>query len=158
MIKKVMFVCNGNVIRSQIAACLFNKMFRGMHATSGGLTDTYVGRRVGEILSIDHPEFLAELKKQKVDISRNSCKLIRKEDVKRAEFVFVMEKRQKVVLQKLFPEFRMKFFVLGEFAHLPKTKIPNPTTGKDFAFCMAAYRQIKGALDTIKTKRLLEKM
>ena len=157
MKKQVLFICNANVWRSQVAEFLFNKLFKNFRAISAGIGGSHEGETVAQAIEkiYGNREVIDSFKKSGADIFDNKCKIVTKNDVADSSVVFVMEKSQKIELERRFPEFSNKIFVLGEFAHLEDTEIPN-AIGGDVAFHLKNYETIKTALEKIKKENLLK--
>lgn len=94
--KKVVFICHGNMFRSQVATAFFNNLMQGdfrakgygTHVTDRGLQDLKLVHRPGlEIL-------IAELKKYNIDISNEKCDQLKEEYLKEAERVVMMAEKE----------------------------------------------------------------
>lgn len=152
--RKILFVCTGNVYRSQIAEYLFNRMFRNIKAYSAGIDGLHAGRTVGQVWRVKNLESIGtDLKALGINILKNKCKLIKSKDIEAAERVFVMDDSQRKALAKMFPAFSGKVSELGKFAHLRNPDVLDITEEPDVGKTVA---KIKKALLTIKKKRLLE--
>lgn len=156
--KNVLFVCSGNVYRSQVAACLFNKMFTGNKAASAGLKKPHfvtVGDAFRSNNNVDAT--IAFLKRNRIYIMKNVRRKVTYNDVKSARIVFVMERSQKKKLAKRFPKFGSKIFLLGEFAKQSESEVVDPVV-LDLKTSARAYNQIRAALEAIKKKNLLKSL
>jgi protein-tyrosine-phosphatase len=158
MIKKVLFVCTSNVSRSQVAAFYFNRMFHDYKAISAGLSDFRAGRRVGSVLKeTNRGDVLAELARRRLHILNNRARLVTEKDVKSSFAIFVFDGHQLTVLQKRFPKYSRKIFVLGKFVHLKDPDIQD-AIGMDLNTYVAVYDKIREALEIIKEKELLKSL
>ncbi len=156
MAKDVLFVCTGNMYRSQVAELLFNKMFPGFHAESGGTRQRPVNLKVSEAFGEEGTEdVLAEIEKLGFHISNNSCKSIRRKDLEKARIIFVMERRHKEYIEGMFPGLEGKIFLLAEFAGLGDPEIPDSGPGASVAEGCAL---IKSALEKIRREDLLKSL
>ena len=85
---KILFVCKGNVGRSQIAAALFNK-YSGMKAFSAGIkVFEKEGQKIKEI-PLAEP-VIRFMKKEGIDIAENTRKQLTPEMIKRFNKIIVM--------------------------------------------------------------------
>jgi protein-tyrosine-phosphatase len=151
----VLFVCGGNVYRSQIAEYIFRKMFPGRGVSSAGLKKTHAGKTVRLVWKETHLESVGtDLKKVGIDILGNKCKLVTKKSMENAYKVFVMEDAQKKILEKRYPAFARKIFVLGKVAMMKNPTMPDLPVDPD---AIKTAKKIKKALQTIKKMKLLEK-
>ena len=88
---KVLFVCNGNVGRSQAAEAYFNRLSKKNTAISAGInTEKYGNRRLKEISGTVVVKCLME---DGVDISEKRSKQITKAMVEEADLVISMENK-----------------------------------------------------------------
>ena len=151
---KVLFVCTGNVYRSQVAEYLFNEMFTNIKAASAGLDGLHANKKVRDVWrEKDMEDVGKELERLGIRILGNKCKLIKEDDIAGARIVFVMDRKQKAELERRFPKFRDRIKVLGEFANLkdpriydlPEEPSPRKTVEKN-----------RKALEIIKKKKLIE--
>lgn len=153
MPKRVLFICNGNGFRSPLAELLFKKAFgRRYSVASAGVSDRYSGLTVGDVATA---EIMKKMKSLGADISGHACRVVDKGLLSRSEYVFVMDRVLKTELNRRFPQYAGRVFVLKEFAgYRTGLDIPNPV-GTPFALSMEVYGQIKEAIDRIKRRNLL---
>jgi len=94
--KKVVFICHGNMFRSQVAKGFYNQIQKdgsiaygyGTHVTDRGLQGIKLSQRSGlEIL-------IAEMKKYDIDISNEFCNQLKEEYLKNADKIIVMAERE----------------------------------------------------------------
>ena len=99
--EKVVFICRGNIFRSQIAKALYNKMAKdGSFAESYGVAVEAEGRE-GDLLSGDKilaefPGFITYFEVMKnigMDISSEHCLQIRPEFLKDAKKIIMMAEK-----------------------------------------------------------------
>lgn len=94
--KKVVFICHGNMFRSQVAQAFYNQLAKddsraysyGTHVTDRGLQNLELSQRPGlEIL-------IAELKKYNIDVSNEQCEQLKEEYLKDADKIVVMAEKE----------------------------------------------------------------
>ena len=86
---KVLFVCNGNVGRSQIAEAFFNKLSTKHQASSAGISaEQYSGKTVGEITGSAVVECAKEAG---LDIASKKPKQLTPEMASKADLIVSME-------------------------------------------------------------------
>jgi len=108
--KKILFVCTGNVCRSPMAEGLLRHMLRGrndVQVASAGLAALDSMRATD--LAID---VMAELG---MDISSHVSQSMSADLVRQADFIFVMTHQHQDTLQTLFPSAAEKTFLVREF-------------------------------------------
>lgn len=82
---KVLFVCLGNVARSQMAEAFYNNYTNSEYAYSAG-TDPTTPKKYPKIPDIICQAMLEE----NIDISHNKVKTVNKKLVEEADYIFVM--------------------------------------------------------------------
>ncbi|HTS17940.1 MAG TPA: ribose 5-phosphate isomerase B [Verrucomicrobiae bacterium] len=108
--KKILFVCTGNVCRSPMAEGLLRHMLRGrddVQVASAGL-GALDGLRATDVAA----EVAAELG---VDISAHLSQSMNADLVRQSDFIFVMTRQHQDALQTLFPSAAEKTFLVREF-------------------------------------------
>lgn len=87
--KKILFVCLGNIARSQMAEAYYNHLTSSSNAFSAGILD-FTPAKYG------HPikEVVQVMKEDGVDISQKKVKTITEEMVKDSNRIFVMCKKE----------------------------------------------------------------
>jgi len=85
----ILFVCLGNVARSQMAEAYYNFFTNTNNATSAGVSD-YTPVKCG------HPiqEVVEVMKEEGIDVSQKDVKYITKEMVENSDKIFVMCKKE----------------------------------------------------------------
>jgi protein-tyrosine-phosphatase len=86
---KILFICRGNVSRSQIAEAYYNHFTKSDDASSAGILD-FTPSKYG------HPaeEVVKVMKEDGIDISQQIVKFITEEMVNKADRIFVMCERK----------------------------------------------------------------
>src|SRR5260221_9015022 len=108
--KKILFVCTGNVCRSPMAEGLLRHMLRGrddIQVASAGL-GAVDGMGVTDVAA----DVMAELG---IDISSHLSQGLTSDLVRQADFIFVMTRQHQDALQMLFPSAAEKAFLVREF-------------------------------------------
>ncbi len=117
-IKKVVFICHGNMFRSQVARAFYNQLATdgsiaysyGTHVIDQGLQNLQLSARPGlEIL-------IAELEKYNLDIRNEHCEQLKEEYLKGADKIVVMAEKEFV------PDW------LSKYNYEYWENIPNPET------------------------------
>ena len=82
---KILFVCSGNVGRSQMAEGYYNNLTNSKKAMSAGIDLKTPSKYPHPV-----PEVIAVMKEEGIDVSSNIVKLVTKEMVDEAEKIIVM--------------------------------------------------------------------
>ena len=83
--KKILFVCSGNVGRSQMAEAFYNSFTKSKNAFSAG-TDPNTPKKYPKM-----PDEICQImKEENIDVSHQKVKLINRDFVDEAERIFVM--------------------------------------------------------------------
>ena len=98
--KKVIFICNGNILRSQIAKAVYNKLAKdGSIAYSYGTRVEAKGRQGILISSVKGMNItINELLKQGIDISNERCDELKEEYLKNVDKIVVMADKEYIPL------------------------------------------------------------
>ncbi len=113
--KKVIFICRGNVFRSQIARGIYNKLAYPLVAESYGTCvekDGLANSRITVVHGMEHTVDM--LKEEGIDIGGEYCKQVTPENLKGATKIIMMAERD------LIPEWLNKY----EYEYW---EVPNPT-------------------------------
>lgn len=89
--KKVLFICAGNVARSQMAEAYYNNYTHSLNATSAGVLD-FTPAKYGHPI----PEVITVMKEEGIDVSAKKVKIVTKEMVNDADQIFVLCPEEKV--------------------------------------------------------------
>ncbi|XOB46473.1 MAG: low molecular weight phosphatase family protein [Candidatus Nealsonbacteria bacterium] len=87
--RKILFVCLGNVARSQMAEAYYNHFTNSNNATSAGILD-FTPVRYGYPIK----EVVQAMREEGIDVSKNKVKTITREMVKENDKIFVMCKKE----------------------------------------------------------------
>jgi protein-tyrosine phosphatase len=138
-IRSVLFVCQGNVCRSPLAAAYFDSRLREQNCPievrSAGL-DTTPGKEA-------HPLATAVARQNNLSLQTHITTSLSRELVDRADLILVMELVHSSALLQKHPEAARKVVELGYFNQGLSTEIADPFGGTkaDFEVCYNAIRQ-----------------
>ena len=127
--RSVLFVCQGNIIRSPFAAALFHRLLpsalqKRIHVASAGL-DTTPGKPAD-------PRALQLAKEFDVPLDAHRTQRLTSSLVERADLIVVMDALNVAKFVVRYPGARDKLFMLGAFSRLPRgssLEIPDPYNG-----------------------------
>ncbi len=108
--KRVLFVCTGNVCRSPMAEGLFREMVKGREDVE--VESAGIGAMDGQKASTHSLEVLRDMG---IDISRKRSNMLTPDAVRRATHIFGMTSSHKQAVETLFPAAAEKTFLLREF-------------------------------------------
>ena len=144
--KKILFICTGNVCRSPMAEGLLRHMLRGrddIQIASAGL-GALDGLRVTDVAA----EVVAELG---VDITSHLSQSLNSDLVNQADFIFVMTRQHQDALQTLFPSASEKTFLTREFegSHAGENRDIADPIGQSIEIYRRTRDQIRDALPSL---------
>jgi RpiB/LacA/LacB family sugar-phosphate isomerase len=144
--KKILFICTGNVCRSPMAEGMLRHMLRGrddIQVTSAGL-GALDGLRATDAAA----EVVAELG---IDISSHVSQSLNGDLVQQADFIFVMTHQHQDALQTLFPSASEKTFLVREFegARAGENKDIADPIGQSIEIYRRTRDQIRDALPSL---------
>jgi protein-tyrosine-phosphatase len=132
---KILFICKGNVGRSQIAEALFRKKFGNAHQVfSAGTKLSGPEQPIGELMP-NIKEVLYVMSEEGIDVSGNIRKQLTEQMVTDADKVIVIMEDEEVL-----PDY------LAQSSKLIRWNVPDPK-GKDLVFTRAVKNQIKGSIE-----------
>ncbi len=133
---KILFVCRGNVGRSQIAEALFRKKFADKHEVFSAGTKASTERPIGELSpAIDN--VLTVMKEEGIDISKKVSKQITEDMANMADrIILVVDDRDPI------PEY------LINNPNVTKWDVLDPK-GQDLDFTRKTREQIKKLIDSM---------
>ncbi len=111
-IKKILFICLGNLCRSPMAEYLLRDRLEstgntGIKVSSAGFLD--------QTGALSPEEIHVVMNETGIDISRHRSSPITKEKIRESDLIIVMEKKQKEDLCRQFPEEASRIFLLSQF-------------------------------------------
>lgn len=118
---RILFVCAGNICRSPIAEYLFNQMAEGTGhcAESSGLA-AWSGEPISEYACS------VLLEDYSIDARDHHARMIDSSQVKKADLVLTMNRRQRDHLRYLMPGLSERISTIGEAASLPNEEVDDP--------------------------------
>jgi protein-tyrosine-phosphatase len=129
---KILFVCRGNVVRSQMAAAFYNRMSKERTATSAGTeAQKYEGRELGSYAFYT----IACMKEIGYDISKCKARQITHEMMNSADKIIVMANKD------TWPEFLKKSKKVEEWS------VEDPNTV--YKAIVLARNKIKGLVERL---------
>jgi protein-tyrosine-phosphatase len=137
-IRRILFVCKGNICRSPFAASYFeaqlNQHMPMTQVMSAGL-ETTVGKQA-------HPLAKTIARKYGLSLDRHITTPLVRNHVIDADLILVMETGHRLRLIRMYPEAERKVFHLGYFNGKTLTEIADPYSGTvdDFEHCFTLIR------------------
>lgn len=128
--KKILFVCLGNICRSPLAHGVANDIIckKGLNLTvdSAGTSDWHKGEAPCE-------NSIKVAKLHGIDISKQHSRPVDKQDIVQYDYVFAMDSDNKEYLENFGFQ---NVHLLGDFAHLNGINVPDPYffTGQSVKF------------------------
>lgn len=133
--KKIMFVCTGNICRSPLAEGILKKLGK-----EGGLEIEVSSSGIESYHEGEKPDYraISVAKAEGIDVSGIKSKKITIADVTEFDFIFGVTERHVEKLKKASPsEFHKKIYSLLEFSEIPNkhnNNVPDPYYGTEDDF------------------------
>lgn len=120
---RILFVCSGNTCRSPMAEGLAKEFFpREFEVFSAGI-NAYAGSPAND-------KAIEAMKEKGIDISTHLAVLLDRDKLASADLVIAMTKDHKQYLLRVYPEYKEKIVLIGEYAGAGKGKdVPDPWGG-----------------------------
>lgn len=145
--KKVMFVCSGNICRSPLAEAILRKLSDKILSASSGIESYHIGER---------PDYrtLKVAKINEVEMDGIVAKRFKKGDFEEFDYIFGMSKKHvEALLRHAPPKAREKIFLLLEFTKTPniwENEVKDPYYGDEEDFTQVYEVLFNSITDLIK--------
>ena len=150
MIKRILFVCTGNLCRSPMAQCLFENMLaRDPLLRSAGIEVESAGTTAGGYAAT--PEAMAVMHECGLDLSRHRSRPLNPGLIERADLILVMEAAHRERVAFRFPAAEAKTYPLTEYVG-EQGEVPDP-----IGCGIEVYRECAALLESLLGK-LTEKL
>jgi protein-tyrosine-phosphatase/predicted ATP-grasp superfamily ATP-dependent carboligase len=116
--ERLLFLCQGNICHSPLAAQLAKRRVSGIEVRSAGLH-----RAVGREIPPHLRKIAAEVG---IDLGAHRSRRLARSDVERAELILCMDLDAIVALERLFPQATARVTLLGLFASPRRAEIADP--------------------------------
>ena len=151
--RKVTFVCTGNTCRSVMAEYLFKRMLKDAE-----IDDIEVGS--AGTAAMPHYSIFGELaevfEENGLEYTDHTPTMINRKILKESDLLLVMTKNHKKYINKWFPGYEEKVYLLTEFSGAGKDDVKDPI-GQGIEAYREAYEEIKENLEKIIEKLTDEK-
>ena len=142
--KKIMFVCTGNICRSAMAEYLLKKKAeekgKSIEIHSCG---TYA--EDGDYSTYEAVDTLKE--DYNIDLSKHRATNITKSDIQKSDLVLCATMNHKLFVTQMFPELEGRVFTIKEYAGEKDTDISDP-----WGYGIMVYRKCAGELNYLLDK------
>jgi len=137
---RVLFVCHGNILRSAVAATLYQRL-AGRYSAGGGTADS-AGLHAVANRPAD-PRGIIVAREMGVSLTEHLAKPVSRDLIDGADLLLVMDRVNEAELVRRFPHAASKVRLLGSFAPPPDVRvIPDPFLGSEAAV-RAAFGHIE---------------
>ena len=147
--KKVIFICHGNICRSPVGEILFNKYIKEV-----GLDNKYtaISRATSfeEIGNDIYPPMKRVLNSHKIEYSRHHATRITHQEFDEAEYIFYMDNENLYYLERMFGH-SDKFVLISKYYDNQETEDPWYTDRFEFVFDRI-NKSVKAIVDYLQSK------
>jgi protein-tyrosine-phosphatase len=144
-IKKILFICLGNLCRSPMAECLLrarleSKGKRDIQISSAGFLD--------QTGFCPPEEIRVVMDEAGIDVSLHSSSPVTEEKIREADLIIVMEKRQREYLCRQFPDEAYRIFMLSQFDYQnPEERDVTDPMGQALPLYKDCFNEIKALVE-----------
>lgn len=155
----LLFVCTGNTCRSAMAEAVAQQLINQNPKEYGAFQVTSAGVMCAGTTPAS-PQAIVIAEKNGCDLSQFTAKQITEELAAAADYIFVMTRSHKMMLDSAMPQYSDKVFLLNAYAEGNPTApdIPDPFGGseEEYAQCFAVLKEsIQIVLEKIKDSNAL---
>jgi protein-tyrosine-phosphatase/predicted ATP-grasp superfamily ATP-dependent carboligase len=122
-VRSLLFLCHGNICRSPVAQRVAKQVLTNLEVESAGLHAQEGRRSPGNIISAAN--------RIGIDLVHSGSRCVTKQQIKRADLVFVMDVKNYGDLIGQYPEAASRTLLLGLFLERPAVNIPDPYRASD---------------------------
>lgn len=115
-VKRILFVCVGNICRSPMAEGFLKKLLRKRLRKKTSVTVNVSSAGLSAVLGGVSGEAVKVMKEKDVDISGHNSRQLTRALIDQADLVLTMKRSHKEQILSMFPYSREKVFTLKEFA------------------------------------------
>ena len=144
-IKKILFICLGNLCRSPMAECLLrtrleSKGKRDIQISSAGFLD--------QTGFCSPEEIRVVMDEAGIDVSLHRSSPATEEKIREADLIIVMEKRQREYLCRQFPDEAYRIFMLSQFDYQnPEERDVTDPMGQALPLYKDCFNEIKALVE-----------
>ncbi len=138
--KRVLFICHGNICRSVSAEYIFNMLISGrgaedlVESDSAATSTEEIGNRI-------YPPMEKALRNHNIPIGDHRARQVRSSDYRAFDYIIAMDEENMFYLRRILGEdVDGKIHYLMEYTNDPHAKIEDPWYTRDFE---KAYRDIR---------------
>ncbi len=158
LMKHILFVCTGNTCRSIMAEAILKDNIKNSNIPDESFTVWSAGiyAQPGEPASFNSREVLMD--KWGIDIGGHRARLLKEEDVKKADLILTMTASHKSTVIAIFPQVHDKTYTLREYAEDicgkkdEKTIDVSDPYGEGIQVYEACAQEIRDLVDSIYNK------
>ena len=130
--KRILFVCTGNICRSSMAEGLLRDAAEGDRELSGKVSAASAGVSAFDGDPASENSILVMKDSWKIDLTSHRSKRITPEDVEAADLILAMTRRHRDTILARFPWAEGKVYTLKEYVDAGAGEARNKTSGTDY--------------------------